>query len=133
MPLLEKMGTLYGKNDDTPLYQEFHYKLIFTWFVKTRSLLLIWWLLNRHKKGWLRVSFIDQKVQLWNFNTITNIHKYRGFHEGHQFILMAMEVHNALGHDMDRFIKECVHLFHNRQSKGHLSLFFLHLIFQATC
>jgi hypothetical protein len=35
---------------------------------------------------------------------------------------MAMEVHGALGDDMDRFIKECVHLFHDRQSGGHLSL-----------
>jgi len=58
------------------------------------------------------------------FNTIINIHKYRGLHEGHQFILMAMEVYNAPGCDMDRFIKECVHLFHNKQLKGHLSLSF---------
>jgi hypothetical protein len=37
---------------------------------------------------------------------------------------MAMKVHGALGHDMDHFIKECVHLFHDRQSGGHLSLSF---------
>jgi hypothetical protein len=37
---------------------------------------------------------------------------------------MAMEVHNTLRHDMDCFIKECAHLFHDRQSKGHLSLSF---------
>jgi hypothetical protein len=41
-------------------------------------------------------------------------------HEGHHFILMAMEVHNA----PRCFIRECVCLFHNRQSKGHLSLYF---------
>jgi hypothetical protein len=35
-----------------------------------------------------------------------------------------MEVHGTLEHDMDRFIKECVHLFHNRWSGGHLSLSF---------
>jgi hypothetical protein len=57
-------------------------------------------------------------------NAIIKIHKYKGLHEGHHFILMAMEVHGAPRHDMDHFIKECAHLFHNRQSKGHLSLSF---------
>jgi hypothetical protein len=47
-------------------------------------------------------------------NTIVKIRKYRGFHKGHHFILMAMEVHSALKHDMYRFIKECAHLFHDR-------------------
>ncbi len=47
-------------------------------------------------------------------NTIANIYKYKGLHEGHHFIPMAMEVHGALGHDMDHFIKECAHLFHDR-------------------
>jgi hypothetical protein len=49
------------------------------------------------------------------FNTITKIHKYRGLHEGHYFIPMTMEVHGAHGHDMNHFIRECAHLFHNRQ------------------
>jgi hypothetical protein len=40
-------------------------------------------------------------------NTITKIYKYRRLHEGHCFILMAMEVHDKLRHDMDHFIKEC--------------------------
>ncbi len=44
-------------------------------------------------------------------SAIAKICKYRGFHEGHHFILMAMAVHSASEHDMDRFIKECVHLF----------------------
>jgi hypothetical protein len=48
------------------------------------------------------------------FNTIAKIYKYKGFHERHHFISMAMEVHNALGRDMDHFIKECVCLFHNK-------------------
>jgi hypothetical protein len=43
--------------------------------------------------------------------TIAKIHKYRRFHEGHHFILMAMEVHRALEHDMNHFIKECECLF----------------------
>jgi hypothetical protein len=58
------------------------------------------------------------------FNSIVKIRKYRQFHEGHHFILMTMEVHDAFGHDMDHFIKECARLFHDRQSKGNLSLFF---------
>jgi hypothetical protein len=37
---------------------------------------------------------------------------------------MAMEVHNAPGHDMDHFIRECACLFHERWSGGHLSLSF---------
>jgi hypothetical protein len=37
---------------------------------------------------------------------------------------MAMEVHGAYRHDMNRFIKECVCLFHDKWSRGHISLFF---------
>jgi len=58
------------------------------------------------------------------FNTIAKICKYRGVHEGHHFIPTAMEVHDAPGHDIDCFIEECVHLFHDRQLKGYVSLFF---------
>ncbi len=61
-------------------------------------------------------------------STIAKIRKYRGIHEEPHFISMAMEVHGAFGHDMDCFIKECACLFHDRQSRGHLSLF-LHLVF----
>jgi hypothetical protein len=43
---------------------------------------------------------------------------------------MAMEVHNAFGRDMDRFIKECARFFHNRWSKGHLSLFLCIQVFK---
>jgi len=57
-------------------------------------------------------------------NTIVKIHKYRGFHEGHHFIILAMEVHNALRYDMDYFIKECVRLFHDKRSRSHLYLSF---------
>ncbi len=55
---------------------------------------------------------------------VPKICKYIGLHEGHHFIPMAMEVHDTLGHDMYHLIKVCVRLFHNRQSKGHLSLSF---------
>jgi hypothetical protein len=58
------------------------------------------------------------------FNTIVKIYKYRGLHEGHHFIPMAMEVHDTLERDMDCFISECVRLFHDRQLGGHLSLSF---------
>ncbi len=57
-------------------------------------------------------------------NDIVKIRKYRRFHEGHHFILMPMEVHNAPKRDMDSFIKDYAHLFHHRRSKGHLSLTF---------
>jgi hypothetical protein len=55
---------------------------------------------------------------------ITNICKYRGLQEGHHFIPTTMEVHDALGRDMDHFIKECACLFQDRRLGGHLSLYF---------
>jgi hypothetical protein len=57
-------------------------------------------------------------------NTIVKIRNYKRLHEGHHFIPMAMEVHDTRKYDMDRFIKECAHLFHNKQSKDNLSLSF---------
>jgi len=57
-------------------------------------------------------------------NTIINIRKYKGLHERHHFIQMAMKVHGTIGQDMDHFIKECICLFHNRKSSSHLSLSF---------
>jgi hypothetical protein len=57
-------------------------------------------------------------------NTIVKICKYKRLHEGHHFILVAMEVHSTPGRDMDCFIKEGAHLFHDSQSRGHLSLSF---------
>jgi hypothetical protein len=47
-------------------------------------------------------------------STITKIHKYKRLHKGHHLILMVMEVRGALGHDLDRFIRECACLFHDR-------------------
>jgi hypothetical protein len=47
-------------------------------------------------------------------NTIVKICKYRGLHERHHFIPMAMEIHNAFGLDMNCFIKECARFFHDR-------------------
>jgi hypothetical protein len=44
-------------------------------------------------------------------NAIVKIRKYRRLHEGHHFILMAMEVHGTPGCNMDYFIKKCAHLF----------------------
>jgi len=37
---------------------------------------------------------------------------------------MAMEVHSAPNRDMDHFIKERAHLFHNKWLRGHLFLSF---------
>jgi hypothetical protein len=60
-------------------------------------------------------SVISQLIGvITKLSAIAKIRKYRGFHEGHHFIQMAMEVHGALERDMDHFIKECAHLFHNR-------------------
>ncbi len=67
------------------------------------------------------------------FNAIAKINKYGRLCEGHQFIPLAMEVHGAPKHDMDHFIEECAHLFHDRQSKGHLFLFFYIQFFFTTC
>jgi hypothetical protein len=57
-------------------------------------------------------------------NAIAKICKYRGFYEGHHFIMMAMEVHGTPRCDMDCFIIECVCLFHDRRLGIYLSLFF---------
>ncbi len=57
-------------------------------------------------------------------SAIAKICKYKGLHEGHHFILMAMEVHSAPRCDMDCFIRECACLFHDKRSGGHLSLSF---------
>ncbi len=48
------------------------------------------------------------------FNTIAKIRKYKGLHEAHNYILMAMEVYGAFGRNTYHFIKECAHLFHNK-------------------
>jgi hypothetical protein len=50
------------------------------------------------------------------FSANSKIHMNRRLHEGHHFISMAMEVHSALGLDMDRFIKECARFFHDKRS-----------------
>jgi hypothetical protein len=58
------------------------------------------------------------------FSVTTKIYKYRKFHEGHHFIPMAMKVHNTHERDMDPFIRECAHPFHDIRLGGHLSLSF---------
>ncbi len=47
-------------------------------------------------------------------NAIAKIHKYKRFQEGQHFILMAMEVPAHPGVIWIVFIKEHVHLFHDR-------------------
>jgi len=58
------------------------------------------------------------------FDLIIKIRKYKRFHEGHHFILMAMKVYDILGRDMDFFIRECARLFHDKLLGGHLSFSF---------
>ncbi len=65
-------------------------------------------------------------------NAIAKICKDKGFHAGHHFIPMAMEVHNALGRDMDHFIKSVL-VFSIIDNWEVIILVFLHSIFQATC
>jgi len=65
-------------------------------------------------------------------SAIVNICNYRGLHEGHHFISMAMDVHDTPEHDMDCFIKECARLFHDKYHEV-IYPFFLHSSFQATC
>ncbi len=50
--------------------------------------------------------------------------KYRRLHERHHFIPMAMEVHDAPGCDMDRFIRECACFFHHRRYGGNCACLF---------
>ncbi len=57
-------------------------------------------------------------------NAIAKIYKNKKLKEGHHFISMAIEVHDAPECDLDCFIKECACLLHDRQSKNHLSLSF---------
>jgi hypothetical protein len=123
MPLFEKVGTLYGKSGDTPYVRSF----ITNWFYMTREnqVFIVDVVVTNPTWKMMATSVINwPKGAVTKFNAITNIHKYNGLHEGHHFILMAMEVHNTPRRDMDHFIKECVHLFHDRWLRGHLSLSF---------
>jgi hypothetical protein len=73
----------------------------------------------------MALSVINQPIgAVVELSAIAKFHKYRGFHERHHFIPMAMEVHGIPRHDMDHFIKECARLFHNRQLRGHFILVF---------
>jgi hypothetical protein len=51
---------------------------------------------------------------IMELSAIVKIHKYRELHERHHFFTLDMEVHDTLGCDMDHFITEYAHLFHNR-------------------
>jgi hypothetical protein len=55
----------------------------------------------------MATSVISQPTSaIVEFNTIAKIRKYKEIHEGHHFILIAMEVHNAPKCDMDCFIRD---------------------------
>ncbi len=73
----------------------------------------------------MALNVINQPVgAVVKLSIIAKICKYKGFHEGHHFIPMVIEVHSTFECDMDHFIRECAHLFHNRRSGNHLSLSF---------
>jgi hypothetical protein len=60
-------------------------------------------------------SLISQPTcAIVKLSTIFKIRKYKRFHERYHFISMAMEVHDTPKCDLDRFIRECAHLFHNK-------------------
>jgi hypothetical protein len=70
-------------------------------------------------------SVITQSIGVdAKLSAIAKFRNYKRLYDKHHFILMAMKMHNTPGHDMDHFIKECAHLFCDRQLEGHLSLFF---------
>jgi hypothetical protein len=73
----------------------------------------------------MALSVISQPTDVVvDLSTIVKICKYRGLHEGHHFIPMAMEVHGTPWCNMDHFIRECVCLFQSRRSRNHLFLSF---------
>ncbi len=56
----------------------------------------------------MAISVISQLTNVVaKFCAIVKICKYKGLHEGHHFILIAMDMHDAPGRDMDHFITEC--------------------------
>jgi hypothetical protein len=67
---------------------------------------------------------------LTKFNAIIKIRMYRRLHDENHFISMPMEAHGTPECDMDHFIKECVRLFHNRQSRDHFHFYFWIQIFR---
>jgi hypothetical protein len=73
---------------------------------------------------WEMVALSVINRAIIEFSSIAKVRKYRRLHEGQHFISMAMEVHNTPMRDMDHFVKECAHLFHDRQSGSNLSLYF---------
>jgi hypothetical protein len=117
---LEKFGTLYGDNSGmlrislrVDLYMNREDQVFITNVVVTDPM---WEMMASNV-----ISSTSAVVEL---NAIVKIHKYKGFHEGHHFIPMVMEVHGTPKCDMDHFIKECACFFHDRRSRGYLSLFF---------
>ncbi len=62
------------------------------------------------------MSLVDPNVQLQNLMSL--------LHEGDHFILMAMKVHDTLKDDVDGFIREWAHIFHDKQLEGYSSLSF---------
>ncbi len=81
---------------------------------------------------WEMVAFsvISQPVGVVaELSAIAKIHKYKGFMKGTILFQWPWRCTTHGGaqapkHDMFCFIRECACLFHNRQSRGHLSLFF---------
>jgi hypothetical protein len=82
MPSPKRVGMMYGESSGMTLHQEFHYKFISTWLVKIRSLLLMWWLLTQHGKQRLRMSLVNQQMQLQNLAPLLRPTNIEGFVRG---------------------------------------------------
>jgi hypothetical protein len=123
MPSFKGVGMLYGESKYAlTLGASLWVDLYMTWedYIFVADVVVIdpvWKIVALNVINWLTGATME-------INAIVKICKYRGFHEGHHFIPMAMEVHGAPKHDMDHFIRECAHFFHDRWSGSHLSLSF---------
>ncbi len=115
----EKVDMLYGKNDGA--WVSLQADLYMT---HENQVFIVNVVIIDSTQEMVATSVISQlEGAAAKFNTIVKVHKYKGLHEKHHFIPMAMEMHDALGCDMDHFIRKCACLFDDKQSRDHLILF----------
>jgi hypothetical protein len=122
----------FAQDNEHVVWRELWYNL--TWRVSLQTNLYLTWkdqvfvtnvVVSDPTQKTMALNVINQPTNVVaKLRTIAKICKYKGLHEGHHFISMVMEVHDAPRCDMDCLIKKCVRLFHGRQSRGHLSLSF---------
>jgi len=69
------------------------------------------------------IVIIQPKGAIAKLNAIAKICKYRGFHDKLEPFYFDGNG-GAPKCDIDRFIRECAHLFHDRRLRSHLSFSF---------